>query len=362
MSKELLEVLIKRIEKRSSIPLDQYMKLCLYHPALGYYSRAGITRWGRKGDYFTSVSVGKTFGQLIAFTLVDLAKKMRSEKELTLVELGAGNGSLAFDILKALKEFFPEYYLKTRYLAVEQNPVHIESIKRKARKINEVKVETLRNFKQVGKVESGIIFANELIDSLPVKQVKMSSSGPLELYIGLRRNKLTAYYQPTRSLKVMKYLQKQKVKIKINQTREINFAARKLLAELASLLKSGFLLLIDYGGLTEEILARSPEGTLRGFFRHRLITDLTFRPGETDLTSDVNFSDLIDWAKEFGLKLDNYQNQLNFFAPLAEKLISRISPKSQQIIKNQLKILIHPEFLGERFKVLTLKGEYAKSR
>ncbi len=360
MSRKLPELIKERIKRKGPIPLDEYMNLCLYHPQFGYYFQARKTRWGKKGDYFTGVSVGETFGQLLTLALVRLVKKTPYTSQLTFIELGAGQGNLALDILKNLKKYFPDYYLKTTYWAVEQNPKLRELIKSQAEKIQENKIKVPKNLKEVEEIKSGIVLANELIDSLPVKQIKMTSKGPFELFVGLKNNRLVTFYQPTRAPEVINYLKKRP--LKTGQVKEINFFAQKILAELALKLKSGFLVLLDYGGLEEEILTKNPEGTLRGFYQHRLTSKLTFKPGEADLTSDVNFSDLIEGAKELGFEIVDYQSELNFFAPLVTELISRTNPEIQQKIQNHLKILIHPSFMGERFKVLTLKRDCAKSR
>lgn len=352
MKKALLEIIKKEIQKKGPIPFDRFMNICLYHPKLGYYNQPNVSRQGKKGDYFTSVSVGKTFSLLLTFTFIKMLKKIKPKQLLTLVELGAGDGTLAFDILSTFKKNYPKTYEQIFYVAVEKNKWHRSSIKEKAKINKEDRIEAKRSLKELNQIENGIVFANELIDSLPVKQFKISSSGLLELYIKLKKDKLLTCFKPVKNTFLLKQLKQ--AKIDSGKVFEVNYSAQRLLKELSTKLNSGYLLLFDYGGLQEEIISRSPEGTLRGFHHHKLVTNLTFRPGETDLTSDVNFTDLICWAEKLGFITESYQTQLEFFSSIFEKLQKNNSIENE-LNPNELKILIHPDFMGERFKVLTLK-------
>ncbi len=353
LSENLFEIIKNEIEKKGAIPFDRFMNICLYHPKLGYYSQASKPRQGKKGDYFTSVSVGKTFSYLLSFALIELINKLKHNQPLPIVELGAGDGSLAFDIFDVLKNHYPSCCQKINYIAVEKNKWQRKLIREKVKSQKNKKIQVKSSLKEIKSIEKGIIFANECIDSLPVKQVKFSPNGPLELYIKLKGKKLSPCYLPPKNPFLLNYLKNIKHRALIGKVIEVNLEANWLLKKVSSVLKSGYFMIIDYGGLNEEIVTRSPEGTLRGFYNHKFISDLTFQPGESDLTSDVNFSDLIRWSKKLGFKKEKYSTQLNFFSEILNKTQS--STCFQKINPNQLKVLIHPDFLGERFKILTLK-------
>src|SRR5690349_4631297 len=99
-----------------------FMDLALYHPRFGYYARSA-RRSGRAGDFFTSVDVGPLFGQLLERQLGEMAAIVRPPHEspagFDIVEVGAGNGRLAADILRAARQRDPAFYQSIRLHLVE---------------------------------------------------------------------------------------------------------------------------------------------------------------------------------------------------------------------------------------------------
>src|SRR3990170_2046861 len=96
----LLPLLLSEIRSRGPMTAAEFMELALYHPSLGYYSRAE-QRSGRAGDFYTSVDVGPLFGEMIAAQLAEMWDVLRSRgaDAFDIVEAGAGNGRLARDVM-----------------------------------------------------------------------------------------------------------------------------------------------------------------------------------------------------------------------------------------------------------------------
>ena len=103
---ELTQLIHKEIRRNGVISFEHFMELALYEPGLGYYeTQHGV---GKEGDYFTSVSVGTLFGELLAFQFSEWLEGI--DGSIQLIEAGAYNGQLSCDILNTLKQWHPVIY------------------------------------------------------------------------------------------------------------------------------------------------------------------------------------------------------------------------------------------------------------
>src|SRR6266404_1793913 len=114
----LIDLIRAKIEKRGPQPFAWFMEQALYHPAHGYYSsdRAAI---GRRGDYFTNVSVGPLFGELLAAQFAEIWERLGKIDNFLIVEQGAHHGQFARDVLDSTQRRFPEFFSALRYQIVE---------------------------------------------------------------------------------------------------------------------------------------------------------------------------------------------------------------------------------------------------
>ena len=151
------------------------MELALYHPELGYYSRAA-RRSGRDGDFFTSVDVGPLFGELIAAELDEMWQVLRASGAggFDLVEAGAGDGRLARDVLDAAARDHPDFYANVRLTLVERSPAARDAQRATLGPHLERLVAVREDLPP--SVE-GVIYANELLDAFPVHVVTMTVDG-----------------------------------------------------------------------------------------------------------------------------------------------------------------------------------------
>ena len=171
----LRTLIVERIRGHGPLTTAEFMDLALYHPTLGYYSRTPH-RTGRTGDFYTSVDVGPQFGALLAAQIDEMYHLLAATgaSVFDLVEVGAGNGQLARDLLDAAESTYPELYSDIRLTLVETSAtardVQPDTLGRHSARLTS-SAATMPD--QI----SGTILANELLDALPTHAVSMTSDG-----------------------------------------------------------------------------------------------------------------------------------------------------------------------------------------
>ncbi|MHB8523287.1 MAG: class I SAM-dependent methyltransferase [Limisphaerales bacterium] len=358
---DLSEIIRHQIASTGVLPFVSFMERALYHPTLGYYE-TGRQTIGRRGDYYTSVSVGTLFGELLAFQFAEWLAALPAGL-VQLVEAGAHDGRLAADVLNGLQSRRPEIMARLEYWILEP------SARRRL-----WQEQTLAKFS--GKIRwfadwnqfpspgvCGIIFANELLDALPVRrfgwdaQAKMwfewgvTVAGDRFVWARMPADGLPPVPSSILDLPSSSLL----ALLPDGFTVEVCPAAEAWWRQAAQALGSGKLLTIDYGLTGEQFF--SPErsrGTLRAYRQHRASDDVLADPGQQDLTAHVNFSALQVAGESAGLKTEARRSQAQFLTPIAARTWAAGSGfgdwTSQR--KRQFQTLTHPEHLGERFQVL----------
>jgi len=364
------------------------MELALYCPVYGYYEKEADTV-GRRGDYFTSVSIGPLFGELLglrfsqwldqllqpnlnpALTVpvsgssrsVHLVPKGRAtnrvspDPPLRLVEAGAHKGDLALDILSFFQQHRPELLENLRYVVVEPSP-----------RRQQWQRETLKSFRDVVQWVSqlvdlpparGIIFSNELLDSFPVQRWAWNASQKRWIEWGVSFDDETFLWTPLPSpdapIQLAGWSEEVLMTLPDGFVVELCPAADQWWAQAVGCLQHGKLLTIDYGLTEQESL--SPErsaGTLRGYLRHAATSDVLANPGEQDLTAHLNFSRLCQIGESAGLTTEGLFSQEEFLTRMAAAVIQggeTLGPWTTQRTR-QFKTLTHPAHLGRAFRVL----------
>lgn len=314
------------IARRGQIPFSDYMESVLYHPELGYYSQER-NPIGPEGDFYTSVNVDPAFGQL----LVRLFEAMETQiRDFTLVELGAGTGELARHILETRR--FPYRILeRSRAMRARQQ-------------------KTLAGF-DVGWIDTlpdrlqGCVFSNEFFDALPVRRFVRRGGVVRELCLGPGLREVESEPDPPVDLPLLED----------GCEADLSDAAIDWIRRIGRSIGRGYHVAVDYGYL-REALFRQKRGTLMCYRRHVADEDPYENPGEKDMTSHVNFSDLIEAGREVGLDRVGFRSQKDFLIDLGllgilEPLAGATDPSSIRRLQ-ALKTLILPPMLGERFQVL----------
>lgn len=340
------------------------MELALYCPVFGYYEAEG-DKIGRRGDYFTSVSVGNLFGELLGCQLADWA----GDGPVRLIEAGAHRGQLAKDILQWLATNRPQAFERLAYLVVEP------SLRRREWQRDTLaafcsKVSWVGAFRELTTQASmlDLIFSNELLDSMPVHRLSWNAKQQNWFEWGVTFERDHFVWQPMQNQgQVVDLLRRSGLEALLANrprlseilpegfTLDISPAAVHWWREAAGALGNGKLLTIDYGLTTDELLTpERPRGTLRAYRAHSLNAEPLANPGMQDLTAHVNFTALQTAGESAGLKTAIFVSQEHFLTKIAARTWSgelAFSPWTRER-KRQFQTLTHPEHLGRVFRVL----------
>lgn len=356
MPVSLAERLRESIRRGSSLTFHDWMKAALYDPSGGYYQRADRKRWGREGDYRTSPERSELFAATFARYFAGLAEKF---DELTIVECGAGDGTFASGVLRTLREQFPSRCAATRYVVYELSN---DARRRAQDRLSEFgeRVQFCSEWDQVS-VESGIYFSNELLDAFPVHRVVMHEGGFSEFYVDVDSSGNFVWsIGPMSTIRLEEFVRLYSVKLREGQSIEINFAIDDWFSAVAAKLERGFVVTVDYGAEADELYdpALRPDGTLRGFSRHGFVDDLLAEPGEYDLTTSVNWTQVRAVGEKLGLKTIDFASQDKFLlnAGLLDQLQYRLehaeSEPERVLLTTEAREMILPGGMASSFQVL----------
>lgn len=351
----LEELLAERIRRYGPIPFADFMRECLYHPVHGYYSKAESQRFV---DYYTSVDVHPIFGRLLARKFAEMWEQLGHRQEFVLVEAGAGVGRLALHILDFCEAKSTDFYGAVRYVGVERSASRREQAL--ARLSRHAAAGRLRISAEIPpEIPAGCVFSNELIDALPVHRVVMAEDGLQEILVGCEDEKLVDVVAPVSTCAISEYFAAQEVTLHEGLHAEAGLEACDWITEVGRRIERGFVLTIDYGHPAAELFdERHTRGTLLAYRKHRMNEDFYASPGEQDLTAHANFTALEMWGKRSGLETAEFSSQTSFLLALGQPnefadLYDPGQTEADQVrARLQLKALIHPEGMGERFQVL----------
>jgi len=340
---DLVRFIRETIRRDGPVRFDWFMEQALYHPQFGYYS-SGRCQIGRKGDYFTNVSVGPLFGRMLAAQFAEMWEIMGQPAHFTIVEQGAHHGDFASDVLRAMSDF----PATLRYEIIEPFPI-----------LEARQNETLAEFsgkvtwrKSLGELESfvGVHFSNELIDAMPARLIARDAGGEWqEKFVADSGNDFVFIRMAIDDQRLRSYFEKISLTGSDQYETEVNLAATDWINDVAQKLTRGFLLAIDYGYPRAKFYA--PErttGTLQAFARHRKVASPLEGVGCVDLTAHVDWTGVAESAERAGLDLLGFTDQHHFMTGL----LAKYSPDENE--RRALQTLLHPEFLGTRFQYLVL--------
>ena len=318
------------------------MNAALYDPAGGYYTRTDLTRWGREGDYRTSPERSRLFAATFARYFAKLYDELQSPSQWTIVEAGAGRGDFAAGVLRSLQEQFPHVLSATRYVSVETN-------------------EDLENLPPIGR---GIFFSNEVLDAFPVHRLVQDEARLAELYVDVDADgKFVWSRGPVSTARLEEFCREYSIELENNQIIEVNLELDSWLARVAEKLQAGYLITVDYGAESCDLYdnALRPEGTLRGFSRHNFVDDVLAQPGDYDITSTVNWTQVQAAGARLGFTTVEFTQQDRFLlnAGLLEELQREMSELTSAADKLALSAgareMILPGGMASSFQVMVQK-------
>ena len=340
---------IKLLNNKKNFRLDKFIEMVLFGNN-GYYLRKKPI--GRKFDFVTSPEISQMFGEIIGVYLVYNWKEKINSK-FNLIELGPGNGTLFKDIERTAK-ILPNFF--------ENANVNLIEINKELRKIQE---KNLNYFKQskirwskalnfTSKLPS-IIYSNEFFDCFPVRQFLNNNNNWFERYVKFNENE-NKYYSINKrviSKKILDYLNK----YKRQKIYEVSFSRNKYFEQICKYLKKnrGICILIDYG-----YNKKLESFTLQAIYNHKK-TSIFENIGQQDISSHVNFNELIEIAKQNKLKINEFVSQRDFLIKYGilerkKKLLSKNSTLKKNIIDEEVDRLINVDRMGNLFKCLVVSN------
>ena len=329
------------------IPFDSFMEQALYHPEFGYYS-SGQCQIGRRGDYFTNVSVGPLFGRLLAAQFAEMWEILGRPADFTIVEQGAHHGDFARDVLEAIRNSSPDFFSTLRFCVIERFPVLEARQKENLRDF----AEKLRWRKSVSDLEpfTGIHFSNELIDSMPVRLICRDGKEDWKERLVDSRGESFAFVTKAIADKKLKvYLEKVPRSGDELYETEVNLGALNWIEAVSRKLLRGFILAVDYGYARAEFYSTERgRGTLQCRTGHRVASSPLVEIGRADITAHVDWTSIAEHAGHAGLALIGFTDQHHFVTGLLENF----APRENE--RRALQTLLHPELLGTRFQYLAL--------
>ncbi|MDH5600588.1 MAG: SAM-dependent methyltransferase [Gammaproteobacteria bacterium] len=352
-SKKLITVIRNEIETNNgAISFQRYMERVLYAPALGYYT-AGSEKLGAAGDFVTAPEISPLFSHALANAILPVL-----EKENIILEVGAGRGRMAADILGFLQQ---QNKLPKEYWILE---LSADLRERQKHTIKETIPEFLDKVKWLDRLPeqfSGVVLANELLDAMPVQLFLKNENDINEVNVSWRDDRfvfqLTSSFDQRLVTRVKDIEQELGQELNSGYLSEVNFAAEDWIKSIAEKLTSGIVVLIDYGFPRHEYYhEQRTQGTLMCHYRHRTHPDVFVYPGLQDITAHVDFTAMADAALESGMRVMGYTNQASFLMGAGLMEMATINNDKQLINEfetaSQLKKLTLPHEMGELFKVI----------
>lgn len=275
MGREVAHRIRDAIRERGPISFAEFMRHALYGPG-GFYERPPV---GAEGHFVTSPHVHPVFSRLLGVALEELWVALDRPDPFRIVEVGAGDGTLARELLSG----FRRGGIDVAYIAVEAS----EGARKALTRVPGVTVAA--RLGDVGTVETGVLVANELLDNLPFRRVRLRD-GLVEVRVGLEREDLIEVETPCPD-----ELAELAPDLEPGEEAAVPVGALAFVDEVAETLARGYALLIDYGALER------PSGAVHGYREHRVLGDVLADPGGADITAGVDLGLVVRRAESRGL-------------------------------------------------------------
>jgi SAM-dependent MidA family methyltransferase len=360
----LADRLRERITAAGPMTFHDWMQAALYDERDGYYRRRGRIRQGRAGDYRTAPETSPLFAATFANYFMKSYFDLHAPERWTIVEVGGGRGDFALGILSSLQTNFPKIFAATHYVIDELSD---DAREQAAGKLSEFKdrIElcSLSEFHEP--FGNAIVFSNELLDAFPVHRVIGRSGELRELRVSVDDSGEFVWVESDLEPRVAEYCERINLQLSEGQIHEGNLGAEDFVARAASLIERGLLITVDYGAERNDLLSdpNRLSGTLRSFRKHRISEDVLSQPGEQDLTTTVDWTQVREAGARNGLETLRFE-QLDQFL-LIEGALEQIMSASERLA-DQVELfnfnagareMIMPDGMAAHFQVLVQRKE-----
>jgi SAM-dependent MidA family methyltransferase len=321
-------------DDRSSMPFVEFMELALYHPVKGYYVTKAMNI-GARGDFYTSPHLSPLFGECLACQVIDCWEIMGQPIAFELIEMGAGQGILAADILQAIAQICPELSQALTYSIIERS----QSLKL-AQQHHLASWGSVIQWREWETIEpesiQGCFISNELVDAFPVHQVVWQDQTLQEVYVSFDGDRITEQLGPLSTPELQQYFDRLGINFQNypdGYRTEVNLNAIQWIQTITNKLHHGYVLTIDYGYSADRYYnSRRTGGTLQCYYQHQVNSNPYMNVGLQDITAHVDFTTLVQRGEEFGLTSLGLTQQAYFLMALG--LGDRIAALSQTETQN----------------------------
>jgi len=354
LSQQLALLIQDKISQNGGwLSFADYMHMALYTPGLGYYS-GGAKKFGMGGDFVTAPEISPLFAQAMA----NQVAQVLAETQGDVLELGAGSGKLAVDLLLALQAL---NQLPTHYFILEVSTY-----------LRQVQQETIQKLLPATLAERvvwldslpdnfvGVMLGNEVLDAVPVHLIYKPTAAYSQVLCehGVAFN--GEFYWQDQPLPAGKLLDLvSSYELPDDYLTEVSPAALGLVSSLAGALKHGAIILVDYGFSAREYYHPQRNlGTLMCHYQHYAHVDPLVYVGLQDITAHVDFTSVANTGEHNGLELMGFCSQAQFLMNCGIlDIMSQVSPHDMARyapLAAAAQKLLSPAEMGDLFKVIAL--------
>jgi SAM-dependent MidA family methyltransferase len=350
----------QRISVAGPLTFREWMSAALYDAREGYYQRRGAERWGRAGDYRTAPERSALFAATFARHFTKLYEELGRPRVFQLLEAGGGGGRFAHGVLRTLRRDAPHVYERLRYVfdetSADSRVRAAELLAPFAERVEFRRVSDIRN-----RLDHAVVFSNELLDAFPVHRVTARDGRLLESYVGLNDDGGFVFIEDEPSTaRLAEHFARLGVKLEEGQVAEVNLEVSDWLARAAEVVGTGFVITVDYGDEAAALYGAPHRraGTLRAFRGHELIEDVLRDPGGQDLTTTVNWTQVVTEGESAGLRTLSLERLDSFL--LRAGLIEQLELESEHVaseaevaaLRLDAREMILPGDMASHFQVL----------
>ncbi|MFN2594933.1 MAG: class I SAM-dependent methyltransferase, partial [Actinomycetota bacterium] len=298
----LAEEIAARIKSHGPLTFAAFMQLALYDRSHGYYG-SGAVRTGWGGHFVTSPELDPAFGELWANGFEQVWNSCDRPLSFEIVEIGGGEGGFAASVLRSTNG---EFGKAIAYRIVERS----QEVARRQREAigNDTRVSWVASIDELDPIEAGCLFANEVLDNLPVHVIEGRGGEIVELFVGLDGDDLVWADGALSSSEVAAYVSRYELNPAPGMRVEIGIAAEQVMKRVAGLTGRGAVIVVDYGDSSSELLAR-PGGTLVAYSNMGADDDVLSHPGAKDITAHVNWTAIAEALSSAGLTTTGPEKQ-----------------------------------------------------
>jgi SAM-dependent MidA family methyltransferase len=354
-SQRLTQLIKDQLKIAGWLGFADFMHMALYEPSLGYYT-AGRQKFGKGGDFVTAPELSPLFAQTLCNQIVEVLPHTKG----VILELGAGTGALAVEILRCLDA---QKCLPTQYLILEVSS-HLRQIQleRLQKDLPSAIVERVSWLSALPASFDGMVIANEVLDAIPVHIIRNTVDGVYERGLALQDDQLVWHDKKLDDASSLSVLAKQQ-HLPDDYVTEFCPAAAGLINSLGQMLQNGVILMIDYGFSANEYYhPQRNQGTLMCHYQQYAHTDPLMNIGLQDITAHVDFTCIAQAGVDSSLDLQGFCSQAQFLMNCGIlDCLSQISPADvtqYAPVASAVQKLLSPAEMGDLFKVIAFSKQF----